>query len=226
MKTIQEKQQDLLNQLMAEKREQAQKQKILVSAKEGEGIFVHPLHQTPYRWAGKDLVAIGPRYLDDVDTNLSSKIKNKIKSLLSMFYPSQSLGQSPTVLDPWGKPTTGLPISVRREIEWEEAERRAHCRYAPFSNECQGYLGDYGYDAYVYRVDNLITGRTRFPVYAIPYRDKFGIQHLATGKKHPHLAVNALKRKANEGTLGTTCKDFDPEMYGFDHKLFIYKTTI
>lgn len=52
------------------------------------------------------------------------------------------LGQSPVVMDPWGMPTENLPISVRREIEFEQAERRAMCRVAPFSRECQGELGE------------------------------------------------------------------------------------
>ena len=242
MPTIREQQEALLEKLMEEKSQEAEKQRMLVSAKEGEGIIVHPLMQVPYRWAGKELVQISPRYidgLDDDDKGVFTILKEawdetlgqlfKIdnwKNMRSQIEDDLGLGQSPTVLDPWGMPTTHLPISVRKEIEWEEAEHRAMCRIAPFSRECQGELGDYGLNIKIFRVDNLITGRTRWPTYAIPFYDKDGELYLAIGKNDPYLAVEELTRLYHEGYVYRMASDFDPNAFGYDHKMFIDQRSI
>lgn len=152
MPTIAQQQQELLDKLMAEKRIAAEEQRLLVAHREGADIFVHPLTQIPYKWVGRELVQISPRYIDGI--------------------------------------------------------------------------GDLGYEITIYRVDNMVTGRTRWPTYAIPYRDKFGIQHLATGKKHPHLAVEDLKRQILDGHVSKTCPDFNAQNYGYDYKMFIKKMDI
>ncbi len=224
----------LLKQLEEEKRAEADIQRLLIGQKEAGGIFVHPYTQRAYRWVGNRLVPIGPRYIDGLGQPVEEKIKEKgvwatFTGALKTYWAQlkaarkKNLGQAAIQLDPWGKPTTHLPIRLRKEIEWEQEEHRIFCEEAPFSRECTGYFGDSYGTAYIYRVDNLITGRSRFPHYAIPYKDKFGKQHLAIGKKHSHLAMDELKRLARAGRVNKLDVDFDESIYGYDHKMLLTK---
>lgn len=154
------------------------------------------------------------------------KVYGKFKEVRKKRLKELGIGQAAVVLDPWGMPTTHLPISVRKEIEYEQEMHRVICADAPFSHECQGYFGDLYGRAWVYRVDDYVTGRARWPHYAIPYRDRFGMVRLATGEKHPHLAVNELRRAIKQNQVAKLETTFDETQFGYDHKMLLYKASI
>jgi len=226
--SIVERQQALLRQLQAEASHQAQANALILQSRDAAPYVVMPLTQTTYKWVGDRLVKVTPSSIDGLVDALKTAWAATWGKLLSPTKPKTGVGQHPTVLDPWGKPTMNMPISVRKEIEWEEELQRIHREEAPFAREFESLSGLHGptYAVTVYRVDNFTTGRPMYPTYAVPFVDHFGMIYLAIGKKHPHLAIEEFKRLLNEGRVAKTVSDFDEGVMGYDSKMFLYNAKV
>lgn len=214
------KQRELMEQLKKEQDEKARERLFLAQAKASEGIFVHPQTGKAYKWVGNRLTPISGSGLGGLFQGIINLFRMEKKN-------EGGVGQAPAVKDPWGMMTTGLPISVRKEVEWEEELERVHREYAPYSRRyLKPGFGDYNMTVCVYRLDNLVTGDPKWPTYAIPYKDKFGLTQIATGKKHPHIAIKQFKLAYKRGRVAKPIASFNQKRFGYDEKMLLYSPTI
>jgi len=155
---------------------------------------------------------------DDSSFGLLEKLFGKKK---------KGVGQAPIVKDPWGVKTSNFPISVRKEVEWEEELERIHQEYAPYSKRyMRPGFGSHYVTVSLYRVDNLVTGLPRWPTYAIPYKDRWGKVQLAKAPKHPHLAVEEFKKVYKQGHVVKPLSDFNHRLFGYGNHMLISRNSI
>lgn len=214
----------LIAQLEAEQRDKANAQLYLTAHREDEYYVAHPLFDRTYKWSGNKLV----RMNDDEGVNgLRQALRAGWdatwgKAFTKKFWKGQGLGQGIAVKDPWGKMTTNLPISVRLEVEQEEELERIHREIAPYADEFMHGMISGSTQVHVFRVDNLITGKPKYPTYAIPYKDKFGATQIAIGKKDAHAALYAFQEAQKQGRVAAVLTNFNEKAFGYDMKLFMF----
>lgn len=226
MSSIYDQQQALIRQLEQERKDQAAGTAFLVSHRQDDAYVAHPGFQHTYKWVGNRLVkmdGIGGLEVPDLYGALKAGWKETWGRLFTKKF--WGLGQAPAVKDPWGVKTYGFPIAVRKEVELEEELKRIHQEEAPYADEfMHGFSGSAC--VHVFRVDNLASGDPRYPVYAIPYKDKFGATQIVTCHKHPHIALEQFKQIQAQGRVAAVLDDFDERAFGYDMKMLLFSPCI
>jgi hypothetical protein len=213
----------LIAQLEAEQRDKAAGTAFLVAHQEDDAYVAHPGFQHTYKWVGNRLVKMDGIEVPDLYGAAKAAWKDTWGKLFTKKF--WGLGQAPAVKDGWGVKTYGFPIAVRQEVELEEELKRIHQAEAPYADEfMHGLTGSTC--VHVFRVDNLASGDPRYPVYAIPYKDKFGTTQIVTYHKRPDLAVEQFKQVQGQGRVAAVLDDFDEKAFGYDMKMLLYSPCI
>ena len=233
---------NLMKELEAEKRGQAEEMKAILAQRGEEQYFVHPASGHVYAVTGRYPYRIAG--LLDAVWGFMDGPAGPFALLPGL---SGSSGLAYTTYDVWGQPVYGMPIRAYKESEDEAFMQSMERQEAPFakyvdprwgeapypgtvkrgmappryiidkpSGWVDGLLGDDATSYSIWKLDSVLTGHWWGANYGIPYYGKGGKLKMALGR-HQWEAEEQFQQLQQAGVVEVPYHgEVDPTQFGFD----------